>query len=61
VTGVQTCALPIYNKWTPYIKEKFEIVNGKISKYNGIKKYYQFLDSKEILWNYEETSMSMSI
>lgn len=49
-----------YNKWCPYIKEKFEIDNGKITKYNGIKKDYHFLDSKEILWNYYEKSKSKS-
>ena len=27
-----------YGKWIPYIKEKFEIDNNRIVKYNGIKK-----------------------
>lgn len=31
-----------YGKWTPYIKEKFEIIDDKIVKYNGIKKTIYF-------------------
>jgi hypothetical protein len=46
----------IYGKWLPYIKEKFEIDNNKIVKYNGIKKEYIFLDSKSIKWDYYEKS-----
>jgi hypothetical protein len=45
-----------YGKWIPYIKEKFEIHNNKIVKYNGIKKEYIFLDSKSIKWDYCERS-----
>jgi hypothetical protein len=47
-----------YNKWSHYIKEKFEInyITGKILKYNGIKKEYIFLDSKSIKWDYYEKS-----
>ena len=45
-----------YGKWLPYIKEKFEIIDGKIVKYNGIKKDYVFLDSKSIKWDYYEKS-----
>jgi hypothetical protein len=43
-----------YGKWNKYIKEKFEYDNGRITKYNGIKKEYIFLDSKSIKWNYYE-------
>ena len=43
-----------YGKWNHYIKEKFEIVDGCIMKYNGIKKEYLFLDSKSIKWEYCE-------
>ena len=46
-----------YGKWSEYIKEKFEINhNYKITKYNGIKKEYMFLDSKSIKWDYYERS-----
>jgi hypothetical protein len=45
-----------YNKWNEYIKEKFENNNGKIVKYNGIKKQYFFMDSKDIKWDYYEKS-----
>lgn len=45
-----------YGKWDPYIKEKFEIIDNKIVKYNGIKKEYIFLDSKSIKWDYYEKS-----
>ena len=45
-----------YGKWLPYIKEKFEIIDNKIVKYNGIKKDYIFLDSKSIKWDYYERS-----
>ena len=43
-----------YGKWNQYIKEKFEINNNKITKYDGIKKEYLFLDSKSIKWYYYE-------
>jgi len=49
-----------YGKWNEYIKEKFEYHNGRIIKYNGIKKEYMFLDSKSIKWNYYETSCESS-
>jgi len=46
-----------YGKWLSYIKEKFEIdIHGQITKYNGIKKDYMFLDSKSIKWYYYEKS-----
>jgi len=45
-----------YGKWISYIKEKFEIIDNKIVKYNGIKKEYKFLDSKCIKWEYYERS-----
>ena len=45
-----------YGKWVPYIKEKFELYDNKIVKYNGIKKEYMFLDSKSIKWDYYERS-----
>lgn len=45
-----------YGKWNHYIKEKFEVLNGHIMKYNGIKKEYLFLDSKSIQWEYYERS-----
>jgi hypothetical protein len=45
-------------KWYEYIKEKFEIIDNKIVKYNGIKKDYIFLDSKSIKWDYYERSTS---
>lgn len=45
-----------YNKWNDFIKEKFEKNNGKIVKYNGIKKQYVFMDSKDIKWDYYERS-----
>jgi hypothetical protein len=45
-----------YGKWDQYIKEKFEYYNGSITKYNGIKKEYIFLDSKYIKWYYYEKS-----
>jgi hypothetical protein len=45
-----------YCKWIEYINEKFEYENGRITKYNGIKKEYMFLDSKSIKWNYYECS-----
>ena len=47
-----------YNKWNEYKKEKFENHNGEIIKYNGIKKEYLFLDSKDIKWEYYERSIS---
>jgi hypothetical protein len=43
-----------YGKWNYYTKEKFEINNNKITKYDGIKKEYLFLDSKSIKWYYYE-------
>jgi len=46
-----------YNKWNEYIKEKFEIVDNKIIKYNGIKKDHIFLDSKLFKWEYYERSI----
>lgn len=46
-----------YSKWNEYIKEKFEIVNNKNVKYNGIKKEYIFLDSKLFKWEYYERSV----
>jgi hypothetical protein len=46
-----------YNKWNEYIKEKFEIIDNKIVKYNGIKKEYHFLDSKLFKWEYYERSV----
>ncbi len=45
-----------YGKWREYIKEKFEYDNGRIIKYNGIKKDYLFLDNKSIKWDYYERS-----
>jgi hypothetical protein len=45
-----------YGKWSEYIKEKFEINNNKIIKYDGIKKEYLFLDSKSIKWYYYENT-----
>ena len=45
-----------YGKWNEYIKEKFEYDNGRITKYNGIKKEYLFLDNKSIKWDYYERS-----
>ena len=47
-----------YGKWSEYINEKFEIVNNKILKYDGIKKEYDFLDNKSIKWYYYENSVS---
>jgi hypothetical protein len=46
----------IYGKWSSFINEKFEINNGRIIKYNGIKKEYLFLDNKSIKWDYYEKS-----
>ena len=45
-----------YGKWLYFINEKFEINNGRIVKYDGIKKEYLFLDSKHIKWDYYERS-----
>ena len=45
-----------YDKWSEYTNEKFEIVNNKCVKYDGIKKDYQFLDNKHIKWAYYENS-----
>ena len=45
-----------YGKWNEYTKEKFEYDNGRIIKYNGIKKEYLFLDNKSIKWDYYERS-----
>jgi hypothetical protein len=45
-----------YGKWADYIKEKFEMVDNKIIKYNGIKKEYIFLDTKLFKWEYYEKS-----
>jgi hypothetical protein len=45
-----------YGKWSHFINEKFEINDGKIVKYDGIKKEYVFLDSKSIKWDYYEKS-----
>ena len=45
-----------YSKWNEYTKEKFEYHNGNITKYNGIKKDYLFLDNKSIKWEYYERS-----
>ena len=47
-----------YGKWYNYINEKFEYDNGRITKYNGIKKDYLFLDNKSIKWDYYEKSSS---
>ena len=46
-----------YGKWRHFINEKFEINNGRIVKYDGIKKDYLFLDSKSIKWEYYERSI----
>ena len=46
-----------YDKWRHFINEKFEINNGRIVKYDGIKKEYLFLDSKSIKWEYYERSI----
>jgi hypothetical protein len=46
-----------YGKWSHFINEKFEINNGRIVKYDGIKKEYLFLDSKSIKWDYYEKSI----
>jgi hypothetical protein len=45
-----------YGKWSEYIKEKFEFNNNKITKYDGIKKEYKFLDSKSFKWHYYENT-----
>jgi len=45
-----------YGKWSEYINEKFEYDNNRITKYNGIKKDYLFLDKKSIKWDYYEKS-----
>ena len=47
-------------KWYDYINEKFEIVDNKIVKYNGIKKEYLFLDSKLLKWEYYERSFHIN-
>jgi predicted nuclease with TOPRIM domain len=49
--------IEIFRKENVYLKEKFEIDNNKIIKYNGIKKEYKFLDSKSIKWEYYERSV----
>jgi hypothetical protein len=49
-----------YGKWNQFINEKFEYYNGSITKYNGIKKEYLFLDNKSIKWDYYERSSNSS-
>ena len=48
-----------YGKWRHFIHEKFEINNGRIFKYDGIKKDFLFLDSKSIKWDYYEKTKSI--
>ena len=48
-----------YGKWSEYTKEKFEYNNNKITKYDGIKKEYKFLDSKSLKWHYYENTKLM--
>jgi len=45
-----------YGKWSYFISEKFEMNNGRIVKYDGIKKDFLFLDNKSIKWEYCEKS-----